>query len=59
MPVEKFPSHDQVEYLIEIGAVKKLEFGDQIHYERRVTSQLAFEALEIKSKKVYQILYKV
>lgn len=39
-------SLDDLEYLIEIGAVKILDFGyGQIHYERRVHSELAFNTL--------------
>lgn len=39
-------SYDQLEYLIEIGAVKVLDFGyGQIHYERGVSSERAFEKL--------------
>lgn len=36
---------DDLDWLIEIGAVVKLEFGDQIHYERRVTSEKSFNEL--------------
>jgi len=38
---------DDLEYLVRIGAVKRLDFGyDQIHYERRVLSDKHFNKLK-------------
>lgn len=40
---------DDLQELIEIGAVRILDFGyGQIHYERRIFSEKSFEELSVK-----------